>query len=125
MNRTVTRYREVEPYITKDGSVIRELMHPQHHNARQQSLAEAIVPANSETQRHRHLASEEIYHVTRGKGLMLLGDQPIEISIGDTIAIPPGTPHKLINPNTEALHVLCACSPAYSHDDTELMEELA
>ncbi len=29
-----TRYTEIAPYVTKDGSLIRELMHPQVHGNR-------------------------------------------------------------------------------------------
>jgi len=38
-----TRYTEISAYQTKDGSQIRELMHPDHHGNRAQSLAEAVV----------------------------------------------------------------------------------
>ena len=38
-----TRYADIPVYRTKDGSQIRELMHPEHHGNRTQSLAEAIV----------------------------------------------------------------------------------
>jgi mannose-6-phosphate isomerase-like protein (cupin superfamily) len=41
--------------------------------------------------------------------------------VGDSIAIPPGTPHCLENKGSQALHILCCCAPAYSHDDTELL----
>ncbi len=40
-----TEYEKIEPYITKDGSIIRELMHPAVHGNSKQSLAEATVPA--------------------------------------------------------------------------------
>jgi len=40
---------------------------------------------------------------------------------GDTICIPPGTPHCIENTGIEALHLLCCCAPAYAHDDTELL----
>ena len=53
-------------HITKDGSDIRELMHPDVHGNIRQSFAEAIVKIGSETILHRHLQSEEIYHITRG-----------------------------------------------------------
>ena len=48
-----TTLGEVEPYITKDGSEIRELLHPSQHAVRQQSLAEAVIPAGVATLRHR------------------------------------------------------------------------
>lgn len=40
----VQTYKGVTPYLTKDRSVIRELMHPGIHGAAAQSLAEAIIP---------------------------------------------------------------------------------
>jgi mannose-6-phosphate isomerase-like protein (cupin superfamily) len=34
--------------------------------------------------------------------------------------IAPGAVHKLRNPGTEPLVLLCCCAPAYSHEDTVL-----
>ena len=65
-----TRYADIPAYVTKDGSEIRELIHPDHHGARNQSLAEAIIPAGTRTLLHRHHRTEEIYHVTAGQGRM-------------------------------------------------------
>ncbi len=39
-----TEYAKMEPFITKDGSTIRELMHPNGGGSEKQSVAEAIVP---------------------------------------------------------------------------------
>ena len=111
----------IAPYITKDGSEIRELLHPSQDAVRQQSLAEAVIPPGTSTQLHRHRLTEEIYHVTRGSGLMTLGEVQFAIAVGDSIAILPGTPHRVENIGKEALHILCCCAPAYSHDDTELL----
>lgn len=33
-----------------------------------------------------------------------------------------GTPHRIENAGDEPLRILCACSPAYAHRDTELLE---
>ncbi len=116
-----TNLSEVAPYITKDGSEIRELLHPSQHGVRNQSLAEAVIPPGTSTQLHRHHKTEEIYHVTHGNGRMTLGEKQFEITVGDSIAILPGTPHCVENHGIEALHILCCCAPAYSHDDTELL----
>jgi len=117
-----TRPEQIETYTTKDGSQIRELMHPEQHGNHNQSLAEAIVPIGQITHLHRHGLSEELYHITQGVGLMTLGEEEFEVKVGDTIAIAPGTPHRIKNIGNQALHILCACSPPYSHDDTELLE---
>lgn len=118
---TITSLATVEPYITRDGSTIRELLHPDHHPVRNQSLAEAVVPPGAGTQLHCHRQSEEIYHVTRGQGRMTLGDAQFPIAAGDSILIAPGTPHRVDNTGDGPLHILCCCAPAYSHADTELL----
>lgn len=117
-----TRYEDITPYATKDGSQIRELLHPDHHGAGHQSLAEATVLPGQRTQLHRHRQTEEIYHVTAGQGRMTLGDGVFEVLPGDSILIPPGTPHCIEAIGSEPLRILCCCSPAYSHGDTELLE---
>jgi len=117
-----TRFADVTPYVTKDGSAIRELMHPDRHGNRAQSLAEAVVPAGARTLLHRHRESEELYHVTAGRGRMTLGEASFEVAEGDTVLIPPGTPHRIENVGDTPLRILCTCSPAYRHEDTELLE---
>ncbi|EMG36243.1 mannose-6-phosphate isomerase [Desulfocurvibacter africanus PCS] len=115
-----TRRDQVEPYRTKDGSTVRELMHPSvHAGVRNQSLAEAVVQPGAKTLVHRHAKSEELYHVLSGQGVMLLAGERFAVNPGDTVLIPPGTPHGLDNPGPDDLIILCCCAPAYSHEDTE------
>ena len=116
-----TSLQDIKPYETRDGSQIRELMHPESHPVRQQSLAIAIVAPGTTTRLHRHNASEELYHVTAGAGTMTLGSERFAIATGDTILIPPGAAHCVEAAGDAALHLLCCCSPAYAHDDTELL----
>ena len=119
-----TRYAEVPPYATKDGSEIRELMHPAGSAARQQSLAEATVAPGARTRLHRHRTTEELYHVTAGAGIMTLGSESFAVAVGDTVLIPPGTPHCIEAASGGApLRILCCCSPPYAHEDTELLED--
>lgn len=117
-----TRYADIAPFITKDGSTIRELMHPQQHANAAQSLAEARVDPGQTTALHRHGVSEELYHVTAGEGEMTLDDARFAIRAGDTVAIPPGTPHCVKNTGAATLTILCCCSPPYAHDDTDLLD---
>ncbi len=124
MVRTMkTSYPELSPYITKDGSEIRELMHPDRHGNLRQSLAEAIVYPGQQTLLHRHQRTEELYHVTAGVGRMTLGDRTFAVAAGDTICIPPGTAHCIANIGNEPLHILCCCAPPYSHEDTILLQD--
>lgn len=116
-----THCSDIYSYRTKDDSEIRELMHPRHHGNHNQSLAEAIIDPGQVTHKHKHNSSEELYHITQGQGLMFLGSEEFEVNVGDTLCIPPGTPHNIKNIGKTPLHILCMCSPPYSHEDTELL----
>ena len=120
--KPVSHYQDIVAYQTKDNSEIRELMHPGTHACVQQSLAEATIAPRHKTQLHRHRQTEEIYYITRGQGEMTLGDRCFRVSSGDSICIAPGTAHCIQNTGDSELTILCCCAPAYSHDDTELLE---
>ncbi len=118
-----SRLEDREPFITADGSSIRELAGVPTGNAANQSLAEATVEPGGATTEHFHRTSEEIYLFTQGMGRMRLGTDEADVRAGDAVVIPPGTRHKLFNTGTEPLVLLCCCAPAYSHEDTVLVDE--
>ncbi|HEX6714484.1 MAG TPA: cupin domain-containing protein [Thermoleophilaceae bacterium] len=118
----IFRLADREPFITADGSEIRELAGIPSRNAVNQSLAQATVPAGTDTIEHYHRTTEEIYYFTRGRGRMRLGDDEFEVSAGDCVVIAPGVRHKLWAADEE-LVLLCCCAPAYSDADTVLVEE--
>ena len=109
----VTQLDKAEPFVTKDGSTIREL----HHTA-EQSLAEATLEPDQATERHYHRATEEIYFVLKGSGRMEVDGDTRIVRPGDAVLIPPGAWHTLDNNGSSELRILCCCSPPYSHDDT-------
>jgi mannose-6-phosphate isomerase-like protein (cupin superfamily) len=116
-----TRHDEIQAYTTKDGSIVWELMHPAIHGNHNQSLAEAIVPIGATTLLHLHRQAEEIYHITAGSGVMVVGVEQFDVMVGDTVCIMPDTPHQITNTGAGPLKLMCCCSPAYSHGDTELL----
>jgi mannose-6-phosphate isomerase-like protein (cupin superfamily) len=113
---------EVPAFITKDGSEIRELLAHRNSVIRNQSLAEARLPAGGSTQEHFHPRAEEIYYITHGVGRIRIDGETSEVKAGDAIAIPPGKRHKLWNTGAETLRLLCCCAPAYEHNDTVITE---
>lgn len=114
---------EVPSFITKDDSEIRELLAYRNSAIRNQSLAEARIPAGSSTQEHYHIKTEEIYYITEGKGRMRIESETREVKAGDAIAIPPGQKHKIWNTGETTLKLLCCCAPAYEHNDTVITEQ--
>ena len=123
MSRTVhTRAGDAVAFVTKDGSLVRELMHPAKHASRAQSLAEALVEPGAITALHLHRETEELYFILEGSAQMTLGERQFAVSAGDTICIEPGTPHRIRNTGAGRLRILCSCTPAYRDDDTELVQ---
>jgi mannose-6-phosphate isomerase-like protein (cupin superfamily) len=121
----IARRENRPPFVTADGSVIRELAGVPSGNATNQSLAEATVPPGRATIAHLHHRSEEIYLFTHGSGRMRLGDEERTVRAGDCVVIAPGVAHKLWAHDDQPLVLLCCCAPAYSHADTVLLEDAA
>jgi mannose-6-phosphate isomerase-like protein (cupin superfamily) len=113
---------QLKSFTTLDGSQIRELAGPSWTAARNQSLAEATVPVGGATTAHFHRRTEELYLITAGRGRLVLDGEERELREGDCALIPPGARHKIYNVGEQPLRIVCACAPAYSDEDTELIE---
>lgn len=118
----VSSYTQIEPFVTLDGSQIREWAGRVSAPAQNQSLAEATIPVGGATTEHYHRTSEELYLVSAGQGRLILDGEERLIGEGDCALIPPGARHKVFNVGTEPLRIVCACAPAYSDEDTCLTE---
>ena len=118
----IKNLEQVRPFITKDGSEIRELLAYRNSAIRNQSLAEARIPVGGSTVEHYHKVAEEIYWITSGHGEMRIEDETRAVTVGDAIAIPPGLRHKIWNRGAKPLTLLCCCAPAYEDADTVLTE---
>jgi mannose-6-phosphate isomerase-like protein (cupin superfamily) len=111
---------EVPAFTTKDGSEIRELLAHRNSLIRNQSLAEARLPAGGVTAAHYHPRTEEIYYILSGRGRMEIDGCARDVGPGDAIAIPPGAHHQIRNIGPDTLRFLCCCAPPYEHEDTVL-----
>ena len=118
----VWNIEQVEPFTTRDGSEIRELLAHRNSCIRNQTLAEARLPIGAGTAAHHHVETEEIYYILEGRGRMQVADESRDVGPGDAIAIPPGAFHRITNTGNAALKFLCCCAPGYEHDDTKLAE---
>ena len=99
-----------EPFTTRDGSTIRELLGlPTSALVRNQSLAEATLAPGLATELQYHRESEEIY--------FLLDGEERGVGPGDAILVPPGAWHTL-RAGEDGARLLCCCAPPYRHEDT-------
>lgn len=113
---TVNQLSAQKPFTTADGSTIRSILDATNAPVKNQSLAEASLPAGGQTDRHYHKLSEELYFMLDGEATMEIDDEMRKVGPGDAILIPPGAWHQ-INAVTD-IRFLCCCAPVYSHEDT-------
>lgn len=121
MIKKFSSYNSINEYITKDGSEIRELIHPLIHGNTGASIAEAIIKAGMKTHDHYHRKSEEIYLVMAGKGIMKRDEEVFAIEKGVSVVLMPGVVHSVENTGQDNLVIICVCTPAYGHEDTILV----
>jgi mannose-6-phosphate isomerase-like protein (cupin superfamily) len=107
-----------EPFTTRDGSTIRELLGLLTAPVENQSLAEASVPAGTATIRHYHRDAEELYFLLEGAATMEVDGVEADVAAGDAILIPPGAWHQIRAAADGPVRFLCCCSPPYRHEDT-------
>lgn len=119
----VRKLAEAEPFTTKDGSTIRSLLDLSCAPVSNQSLAEASIPANGATTRHKHPGTEEFYYLTQGHGVLEIDGELKTVWPGDACLIPAGAVHQIYNPGPGELKILCCCAPPYRHEDTVLLED--
>ena len=116
----VANLDDAESFRSTDGSMIRELAGIVSLPSRQQSLAEATVPAGGATDEHYHPVAEELYFVLEGSGRLTIDGEGRDVRAGDCALIAPGAVHKLVNAGDEPLRLLCCCAPPWTADDTVL-----
>ena len=113
----VQNLADQKPFTTKDGSTIRSILDRTNAPVQNQSLAQAVVPDGTATQRHYHRLAEEFYFILHGEGVMEVDGLTRVVGPGDAILIPPGAWHTITARGGD-LRFLCCCAPPYAHDDT-------
>ena len=106
-------------YVTKDKSVIRELLHPAFVRGLGVSLAEAVVGAGESTAPHQHDGFDEIYYCLEGEGTLFINNAPFPFSADMFYLLPKGEIHYL--EAASSLRLLCICCPGYTHEGTKLL----
>ena len=114
---------DVKAYRTKDGSLVREIVHPKHIAVRSLSLAEAVLEPGGSTAVHYHTDSEEVYYVLQGSALLMIAGEEAEIEAGQAVLIPANHRHRIINTGSEDLVFLCVSSPPYTHEETQIEQD--
>jgi putative monooxygenase len=100
------------PLNERGGQVSRLLFAPQLGSTR---LAVTWVRGEPGSQQslHVHDDSEQVYVVIRGRGLMIVDDEAVEVDAGSAVLIPLGAKHAIRNTGTEPLEYISATAPPF------------
>ncbi len=87
------------------------------------SLAIARVEPSVTTQLHCLRDTREIYIIRKGSGLVMVGEEEFEVSVGDTVVIPANIPQRITNlSDTDDLEFYCHCFPRFRPEVYENLE---
>ena len=88
------------------------------------SIARARVEPGVTTRWHRLTGTVERYYIINGRGRMEVGNQtPQEVTAGDIVLIPPMCRQRITNIGSENLIFLAICTPRFSNDVYEDIED--
>jgi len=102
-------------YLFEEGCFIIEMSNTSDDPA--VSIARARVEAGSATRWHRLMEIGERYVILAGTGTVEIGEQLLQdVSPGDVVIIPPGSPQRIVNHGSTDLIFLAICSPRFRKD---------
>ena len=117
----VRHLKDCEEFTAGDGSILRELLHPEKADLKiRYSLAYASVAAGRLTKPHR-LQASEVYYVIEGDGLMHVDDESVEVGGGCAVYIPPNAIQFIENTGKSDLKFLCIVDPPWREEDEQIL----
>ncbi len=109
------------PIVNPLGEVIYEIFgrNVELGGTSKQSVAYVRLPPKKSSAAHYHKVSEESYLITRGKGIMVVDGESIEVKKGDSYLIMPGKVHQIFNRDKRTkLEFYVISAPAWTIDDS-------
>jgi mannose-6-phosphate isomerase-like protein (cupin superfamily) len=89
------------------------------------SIARARVEPGTTTRWHRLSGTVERYYIVNGRGSVEVGKlPPQEVKAGDIVLIPPMCRQRITNIGPEDLVFLAICTPRFSNDVYEDIEDI-
>jgi len=117
----VRKLKDCKEFIAADGSVLREMLHPDKEDLKiNYSLAFAKVMPGKTTKPHK-LKTCEVYYILKGRGLMYIDKESCSVSSQDTVYIPPCSTQYIKNTGSSVLEFLCLVEPAWKKQDEEIL----
>ncbi len=119
MKAIVSREEDARVFLSlpPQQRAFRVLLSPSLQRDAPQSLSvgTADVYPGQSTPCHTHDYEHEVWYVLSGSGLVVVGDEQIQLSPGTVVVAPPGVPHQLVNcsptDHFKALVIFSAAGP--------------
>ncbi|TFF95158.1 cupin domain-containing protein [Candidatus Thorarchaeota archaeon] len=121
----VKRFDDCEEIIAIDNTILREILNPRHDQADlhlDYSIAHAIVRSGDSSAPHVLRRSSEVYYILKGRGVMHVDEESVEVGPLDAVYVPPGSRQYIDNIGREDLTFLCIVYPSWRADDEELVD---
>ena len=124
MKETIKQQNIKEEFYTPEKCYITELSNtPDDPDV---SIARARVELGVTTRWHRLKGTFERYFIISGREIVEIGKlPPQEVIAGDVVLIPPMCRQRITNTGTEDLVFLAICSPRFSQDVYEDIDDVA
>ena len=124
MKETIKQQNIKEEFYTPEKCYITELSNtPDDPDV---SIARARVELGVTTRWHRLKGTFERYFIISGRGIVEIGKlPPQEVTAGDVVLIPPMCRQRITNTGAEDLVFLAICSPRFSQDVYEDVDDVA
>ena len=121
MKETIKQLNLSDEFYTPEGCYITEVSNtPDDPDA---SIARARVRPGVTTRWHRLKGTAERYYIVEGRGRVEVGKiPPQEVKAGDVVLIPPMCRQRITNIGSEDLILLAICTPRFSNDVYEDIE---
>ena len=103
----------VTPLVSQHGEIISELIGRVDRSSERHSVAAITIPPGKSSMLHYHPVTEESYHILQGKARMVVGDEEAILAPGQSVLIPPQTPHRITSIGETDLAFLAFCVPAW------------
>jgi mannose-6-phosphate isomerase-like protein (cupin superfamily) len=113
-----------EEFIAGDGTLLRELLHPDKQPLElRYSLAHAVVPIGKTSTPHS-LTTSEVYYILSGRGEMHIDSELQIVEPGDAVYIPPNARQFIRNCGEEPLVFISLVDPAWRKEDETIYPDL-
>jgi mannose-6-phosphate isomerase-like protein (cupin superfamily) len=120
----IQKLNTCEEFIAGDGTLLRELLHPDKQPLElRYSLAHAVVPIGKTSIPHS-LTTSEVYYILSGSGEMHIDSELQIVEPGDAVYIPPLARQFIRNCGEEPLVFMSIVDPAWRKEDETIYSAL-